>query len=141
MINEQVFHFNPLVISINNLKLNFHLKISKLNIFKSWKKEPSRSTEKYLESKVSVSAKVSMYCQPLSLRKPIKSSNSKLIWREALKDKSVLDEYAKAMDILSREWKVSGDGISRIQWAENKIIEYFTAKRAKFIRRNPDIEE
>ena len=94
-----------------------------------------------MESKVSVPAKVSMYYQPLSLRKPIKTSNSKLIWREALKDKSVLDEYAKAMDILSREWKVSGDGISRIEWAENKIIEYFTEKRAKFIRRNPDIKE
>ena len=53
----------------------------------------------------------------------------------------MLDEYAKAMDILSREWKVSGDGISRIQWAENKIIEYFTTKRAKFIRRNPYIKE
>ena len=53
----------------------------------------------------------------------------------------MLDEYAKSMDILSREWKVSSDGISRIQWAENKIIEYFTKKRSKFMRRNPVIKE
>ena len=44
------------------------------------------------------------------------------------------------MDKLSRDWKSNGDGISRIEFAKLKMVEYFTKKRAKFIWRHQDMK-
>jgi len=43
------------------------------------------------------------------------------------------------MDILSREWVSNGDGLSRIEFTRLKIIDFFTLKREKCMRRNPEI--
>jgi len=66
----------------------------------------------------------------------LKKKNAKLVWEETLKDKSKLTEYAQAMDILSREWKKSGDGLSRIEWAKSRTEQWFeSGRREKMLRR------